>query len=65
MKTNFEPQATLMQEASSALIEKMGVKVSFKLDEEIREADFIQVLRIQLERQEKGLFPSMPFQRNR
>ena len=25
MKTNFEPQATLMQEASSALIEKMGV----------------------------------------
>lgn len=25
MKTNFEPQATLMQEASNALIEKMGI----------------------------------------
>ncbi|MDP2950999.1 MAG: hypothetical protein Q8N55_01300 [bacterium] len=25
MKTNFEPQAALIQDASSALIEKMGV----------------------------------------
>ncbi len=25
MKTNFEPQATLIQEASNALIEKMGI----------------------------------------
>ena len=40
-------------------IEKMGVKVSFDLDEEIRDADFINVLRIQLERQGKGHFPSL------
>ncbi len=25
MKTNFEPQVTLLQDASSALIEKMGI----------------------------------------
>jgi aspartate carbamoyltransferase catalytic subunit len=40
-------------------IEKMGVKASYDLDEEIRDADFINVLRIQLERQQKGLFPSI------
>lgn len=39
-------------------IEKTGAKVSYDLDEEIRDADFINVLRIQLERQQKGLFPS-------
>jgi len=42
-----------------AEIEKMGVKASYDLDEEIRDADFINVLRIQLERQQKGLFPSI------
>lgn len=42
-----------------AEIEKMGVKASFNLDEEIRDADFINVLRIQIERQQKGLFPSI------
>ena len=40
-------------------IEKTGAKVSYKLDEEIRDADFINVLRLQLERQQKGLFPSI------
>jgi aspartate carbamoyltransferase catalytic subunit len=42
-----------------AEIEKMGVKASYDLDEEIRDADFINVLRLQLERQQKGLFPSI------
>ncbi|MFH1362377.1 MAG: aspartate carbamoyltransferase catalytic subunit, partial [bacterium] len=40
-------------------IEKMGVRVSHKLDKEIADADFINMLRIQKERQEKGLFPSI------
>ncbi len=40
-------------------IEKMGIKVSTDLDKEIKEADIINVLRIQLERQKKGLFPSL------
>jgi aspartate carbamoyltransferase catalytic subunit len=42
-----------------AEIEKMGVKVSYDLDKEIPDADFINMLRIQKERQEKGLFPSI------
>jgi len=40
-------------------IETMGVKVSSNIDEAIRGTDFIYVLRIQLERQKKGLFPSI------
>jgi len=40
-------------------IEKMGVKVSYKLDQEIPDSDFIYMLRIQKERQEIGLFPSI------
>lgn len=40
-------------------IEKMGVRVSYKLDEEIKDADFINMLRVQRERMEKGLFPSI------
>ncbi len=40
-------------------IEATGAKVSYNLDEAIRDADFINVLRIQLERQQKGLFPSI------
>ena len=39
-------------------IEKTGAKVSHNLDEAIRDVDVINVLRIQLERQKKGLFPS-------
>lgn len=39
-------------------IEEMGVEVSYNIDEVIGQADFINVLRIQLERQGKGLFPS-------
>ncbi|MBN2057996.1 MAG: aspartate carbamoyltransferase catalytic subunit [Candidatus Saganbacteria bacterium] len=40
-------------------IEEMGAMVSYDLDREIRDADFINMLRIQKERQEKGLFPSI------
>ena len=40
-------------------IEEMGVKVSFDLASAIEGADFINVLRVQLERQEAGLFPSI------
>ncbi|MFA4905868.1 MAG: aspartate carbamoyltransferase catalytic subunit [Candidatus Margulisiibacteriota bacterium] len=40
-------------------IEKMGVKASYDLEEELEDADFINVLRIQLERQGRGLFPSL------
>lgn len=40
-------------------IEKMGVEVTSDLREAIRDADVIYVLRIQLERQKKCLFPSI------
>ena len=40
-------------------IEKMKVGVSYNLDQELGDADFIYMLRIQKERQEKGLFPSI------
>ena len=40
-------------------IEKMGVKVSTDVKKAIEGADVIIMLRIQLERQEKGLFPSI------
>lgn len=40
-------------------IESMGVEVSYNLDKHIQDADFINMLRIQKERQEKGLFPSI------
>ncbi len=40
-------------------IEKMGVKVYYRVEEAIREADVINVLRIQLERQRGGLLPSL------
>lgn len=40
-------------------IEATGAKISYDIDEEIKDADFINVLRIQLERQQKGLFPSL------
>lgn len=40
-------------------IEELGAKVEYDLDRALREADVVNVLRIQLERQQKGLFPSI------
>lgn len=40
-------------------LEETGVKVSFDLKSEIKDADFINILRIQLERQKDSLFPSL------
>lgn len=40
-------------------VEKMGVKVYHNLDQALAQADVVNVLRIQLERQEKGFFPSL------
>jgi aspartate carbamoyltransferase catalytic subunit len=47
--------ATLMP----AEVERLGVRVARKIDEALDEADAFIVLRIQLERQKKGLFPSL------
>lgn len=40
-------------------IEKLGVDVCYHVDEVLHEVDVINVLRIQLERQDSGLFPSL------
>jgi aspartate carbamoyltransferase catalytic subunit len=40
-------------------IEKLGVQVCYNIDELIPRIDVLNVLRIQLERQESGLFPSL------
>lgn len=40
-------------------IEKMGVRVCASLEEALKGADVINILRIQLERQQQGLFPSL------
>jgi aspartate carbamoyltransferase catalytic subunit len=40
-------------------IAKMGARVSYKLDDEVKNADFINILRIQRERMEKSFFPSI------
>ena len=40
-------------------VEKMGVKATSSLREGVEDADIVYMLRIQLERQEKGLFPSV------
>jgi aspartate carbamoyltransferase catalytic subunit len=40
-------------------IEKLGVEVCYDLDAVIPECDVINILRIQLERQKSGLFPSI------
>jgi aspartate carbamoyltransferase catalytic subunit len=40
-------------------IEKLGVDVSYHVDEVLSRVDIINVLRIQLERQDSGLFPSL------
>jgi len=40
-------------------VEAMGADVSYNLDEALEGADVVIVLRLQLERQKKGLFPSV------
>lgn len=40
-------------------IQKLGVDVSHRIDEVIKWADVLMALRIQLERQDSGLFPSL------
>lgn len=40
-------------------IEKMGAKLVMDFDEALKDADVVMMLRIQLERQKAGLFPSM------
>ncbi len=40
-------------------IQKMGAKVFYRWEDGLKEVDVINVLRIQLERQQKGLFPSI------
>ncbi len=40
-------------------IEKLGVRVTYNIEEAVKDADVINVLRIQLERQKSGLFPSI------
>ncbi len=40
-------------------IEKMGVNVKYRTDEAVEGCDVIMMLRIQLERQRKGYFPSL------
>lgn len=40
-------------------IEKLGVKVFYRMEEALQGVDVINVLRLQLERQQKGLFPSV------
>lgn len=45
-------------------VERMGVKVYYDLDEVLQQTQILMVLRIQLERQGKGLFPSIREYRN-
>lgn len=40
-------------------IERLGVKVFYRMEEALKDVDVIMMLRIQLERQEKGLFPTI------
>ncbi|MDR2191606.1 MAG: aspartate carbamoyltransferase catalytic subunit [Endomicrobium sp.] len=40
-------------------IESLGVKVYYDLDEAVKRADVVNILRIQLERQQENLFPSV------
>ncbi len=42
-----------------AQVEKMGVKVTYKLEEALQKADVLNILRIQLERQKTPNFPSI------
>jgi len=41
-----------------AQVEKLGVKVTWDMEKALADADVVMMLRIQLERQKKGLFPS-------
>lgn len=47
--------ATLMPKE----LDKLGVKIYYNLDEAIKDKDVIMALRIQLERQKRGFFPSI------
>lgn len=40
-------------------IERLSVSVSYDIDRAIQDADVVNILRIQLERQKRGLFPSI------
>lgn len=40
-------------------LKQLGVKISYDIDKVIKEVDVINILRIQLERQQRGLFPSI------
>jgi len=40
-------------------IDKLGIKVFYSLDEALEFSDVLNILRIQLERQQKGAFPSL------
>jgi len=40
-------------------IEKMGVSVYYNIDDALKDADVVMMLRMQLERQQKNLFPSL------
>ncbi|MBU0951258.1 MAG: aspartate carbamoyltransferase catalytic subunit [Elusimicrobia bacterium] len=40
-------------------IQKTGVKISYNLDEALKDADVVNVLRLQLERQKENLLPSL------
>jgi aspartate carbamoyltransferase catalytic subunit len=40
-------------------IENLGVKVEYNIDKALEDSDIIYVLRLQLERQKKSLFPSL------
>ncbi|MDR3111685.1 MAG: aspartate carbamoyltransferase catalytic subunit [Elusimicrobiota bacterium] len=40
-------------------IEELGVKVYYNLDQALKETDVVNILRIQLERQQENLFPSV------
>lgn len=42
-----------------AKVEQLGAQVTWQMDEALRDADVIIMLRIQLERQKAGLFPSV------
>lgn len=44
--------------------ESLGIRLTTNLDEALAETDVVNVLRIQLERQESGLFPSLREYRN-
>lgn len=57
----FDTQVTLIgpQTLMPVEIERMGVRVSNRLDEGLEGADVVMVLRLQLERMESGYLPSL------